>query len=157
MGYNPTRTDRGRQAAGLSVSCPPAAPGFSSVENGHDAPGKRLLEALTDVLRINRDWLETGKGPPNVWRNTNRGGVKTYIIIPEKDIKKQKARAETLRLKAGKLIRKAEILEDMIAFSGKYHKDKIELTAKEYREWRAAGKPAFFIQKKMAALKQAKG
>jgi transcriptional regulator with XRE-family HTH domain len=39
-----------------------AASTIASVENGHDKPGKRLKALLTDALKLNPIWLETGAG-----------------------------------------------------------------------------------------------
>lgn len=155
-----SRLREARETAGMTLAEVGEKTGYavttlSSVENGHDSPSSRLLEALIDVLRINREWLLTGKGPPSVWRNTHWGDVKTYDLIPEMEIMEQKVAAESLRLKAGELIRKAEILEERIAFSEYCHRNKIELTRKEYMEWKAAGMPAAFLQEKMAARKKA--
>jgi transcriptional regulator with XRE-family HTH domain len=79
------RETAGMTLAELSLKSGYAVGTLSSIENGHDAPSNRLLEALINILRINRDWLDSGEGPPKVWSPAHWGGVKTDQIILEWD------------------------------------------------------------------------
>ena len=89
---------------------------FSSVENGHDAPSPRLLEAWIRRLRLNPQWLAEGKG-----RIFERSRM--LVMIPPSHLMSAKARARSLRDQASSLIQEAEQLEYEIRESEDYHRE----------------------------------
>ena len=90
---------------------------FSSVENGHDVPSPRLLEAWIRRLRLNEEWVYKGTG-------RKFQPARALIIIPPNELKRSKARASALRDQASFLIEQAEQLEHEIRESEAFHRGK---------------------------------
>jgi transcriptional regulator with XRE-family HTH domain len=90
---------------------------FSSVENGHDAPSPRLLEAWLRRLRVNETWVRDGTGK-------RFQPERMLVVIPANELKRAKARAGALREQAAFLMQQAEQLEHEIRESEGYHRER---------------------------------
>jgi transcriptional regulator with XRE-family HTH domain len=106
---------------------------FSSVENGHDTPSPRLLEAWIRRLRLNEEWLAEGTG-------RKFQPARALFIIPPNELKSSRARARSLRDQAAFLIEQAEQLEFEVRESEAYHRDKARAQDDGKSDPRGAGK-----------------
>jgi transcriptional regulator with XRE-family HTH domain len=114
-----------RRTAGLTLEQLATKTGYalttlSSIENGHDKPSTRLLDALIQALEVKREWIVTGKGS---MEGAGRR-AKVMLIIPEADLKAERERAERYRDEIAALQKRVDDLEEQLRFSERYHKEK---------------------------------